>query len=344
MLYVSTRSKSDSYTAYRALHQENAPDGGQFVPFRIPEFTAEDLQMLQEKTFGDIVAQILNLFFSARLTGWDVDCCVGRNPVRLEQMNHRLIVAEAWHNPDRAYESFEKSLYCRLCGDKDAGKPTQWARIAIYIAVLFALHNEISADGIEQMDIAVNTGDFVLPMAAYYARQMGLPLGKIICACNENGAVWDLIHRGEFNTNAPLVQTHLKELDITRPDGIERLVHATLGIEAVDRYLQTCGKKGTFRLDEESLSKLNTGLFSAVVGTDRTQTIINSIYRTNQYLTDPYTALTYGGLQDYRSRTGDSQYTLLLAHHDPYTFAGEIASAIGVSASELRIRISKNKE
>ena len=94
MLYVSTRNKMDSYTAYRTLHEEYAPDGGQFVPFRIPSFTNEEREALQEKSFSQIVADILNLFFAARLTGWDVECCIGRNPVRLERMNHRLIVAE----------------------------------------------------------------------------------------------------------------------------------------------------------------------------------------------------------------------------------------------------------
>lgn len=344
MLYVSTRNKMDSYTAYRALHEEYAPDGGQYVPFRIPVFSNEERKVMQEKTFGDTVAQILNLFFSAHLTGWDIDCCVGRNPVRMAQMSHRLLMVEAWHNPDGTYKSFENAVYSRLCGTADGGTPTQWARIAIYISVLFALYKDYTSMGIEKVDIALNTGDFILPMAAYYARQMGLPIVNIICACNENGAVWDLIHRGEFNTNAPKVHTQLKELDISRPAGVERLIHASLGVEAVDTYLQICDRQGTFRLDEETALKLNDGLFSAVVGTDRTQSIINSIYRTNQYLTDPYTALAYGGLQDYRSRTGISQYTLLLSHHEPYAFADAIAPAIGISASELRIRINKNKE
>ena len=344
MLYVSTRNKMDSYTSYRALHEEYAPDGGQYVPFQIPVFSHEELNSFQEKTFGQTVAQILNLFFSTRLTGWDIDCCVGRNPVRTEQMNHRLLMVEAWHNPCGTYESFERSVYAQLCGCAESAQPTRWAKIAIYISVLFALYKDIAACGVEQVDIVINTGDFVQPMAAFYARRMGLPIGDIICACNENSAVWDLIHRGEFNTNAPKIQTALKQLDVSKPAGVEQLVYETLGLEAVDSYLQTCHKKGTFRLDEETLQKLNAGWFSAVVGTNRTQAIINSMYRTNQYLMDPYTALSYGGLQDYRSRTGVNQHTVLLSTYNPYGFADVIGSAIGMSGSELRIRMSKNKE
>jgi len=344
LLYVSTRTKLDSYTAHRALHEEYAPDGGQYVPFRLPVFTQEELDALQDKSFGQIIAQTLNLFFSARLTGWDVECCVGRSPVRIERMGHRLMVAEAWHNPEGNYSNFEDALYNRVCADTPKDGPTAWAKIAIRIALLFALAQDIRAAGVEQFDVAVNTADFLQPMAAYYAKMMGLPVGKIICACNDNGAAWDLIHRGEFNTNPPLIRTQLPLVDIARPQGIEQLILAALGEEELKRYLTACDKGGVYRLDEEQTLMLSSGLFAAVVGADRIQSVINSMYRTNQYLIDPYTALTYGGLQDYRSRTGESQFALIISHADPVQYADKIGSAIGISPSELRVRIRNSKE
>ena len=76
MLYATTRSKADTYTAHRVLTSDRAPDGGLFVPFRMPTV---DIDKTRAGSFGDAVAQVLNLFFSTGITSWDVECCIGNN-------------------------------------------------------------------------------------------------------------------------------------------------------------------------------------------------------------------------------------------------------------------------
>ena len=92
MLYVSTRNHVDSFTAYRVLHEDHAPDGGMFVPMRFPAFLPEELCQLKTSSFGEIVSIVLNKFFSANLSAWDVEICAGRHPFKLVPMNHKMLI------------------------------------------------------------------------------------------------------------------------------------------------------------------------------------------------------------------------------------------------------------
>ena len=82
MLYLSTRSKTDSFTAYRVLHSDCAPDGGMFMPMQIPVQDDVALASFERMNFGEAIASILNLFFGSQLSGWDIDFAVqGRCPI-----------------------------------------------------------------------------------------------------------------------------------------------------------------------------------------------------------------------------------------------------------------------
>ena len=103
MLYLSTRSKTDSFTAFRALNEDRAPDGGFFVPFRLPVYDSAKIQQLGELSFGDAVAFILNEFFSLDISAWDVDCAIGKVSVKIISTPHRVLLAQLWDNPGDSY-------------------------------------------------------------------------------------------------------------------------------------------------------------------------------------------------------------------------------------------------
>lgn len=327
MLYISSRSKTDSFTAHRTLCVDRAPDGGVFIPYTIPQFSAGELQQLKKGSFGQIVANILNLFFACKLTAWDVDICVGRTPVRLNEMSRRLLTAECFHNPARDYSYMETHLYSRLTEGKEEQVPTAWSKIAIRIALLFGICS-LMPETVDSFDIAVNTGDFTVPMAAWYARKMGLPVRIIICSCNDSDSRWDLIQRGELNTAAAFGRSCV-------PDQVEGLIFHKFGTEEANALSAVCNKKGTYRLSDEALSAFGEGLAAAVVGTDRIASLIRSVYRTNSYYITDAAAVSYGALQDYRASTGESRYTLILMDTSPALRAAVIASAAGITENEV---------
>lgn len=331
MLYLTTRDNKDAYTAHKALTQSEGPDGGQFVPFRLPEITSVELCALKDKSFGQIVADMINLFFSSRLTGWDVNCSIGRAPVKLIPMNHKILVAELWHNLEGKYTYLVSNLYRTISGNADSvNVPTDWFRIAVRIAVLFGVYGEMlrmqSLSIGEDFDISVSTGDFSAPMAAWYSRKMGLPINTIICTHEEDSTVWDLIHRGAFNPTTAEAGLF---------SGVERLIHASLGTDAVRSYLNKIQVKRIYSVSEEFQKCISKGFFCSVTGETRADTVINSVFRTNRYLMDPDTALLYGGLQDFRAKSGDSRITILLSECTPMEYIKQISDVTGIPVGKL---------
>lgn len=344
MLYVTTRNKADAYTAHKTLTMDKGADGGFFVPFQLPVLTAEELAELKNRSFGQCAADILNLFFSARLDGWDVDFSIGRYPVKLVPMNHRIVVAETWHNPDWDFARIVRNLSGRIRGSDDTeGVPSNWAWIAIRIATLFGLYGEMLRQGLttveSKIDVALPAGDFSGPMAAWYAREMGLPIGMIICSCNENCSAWDLLHHGEMRTDLVAQPTNTPMCDVGVPASIERLIAGRLGSDEAERFRMACVNGIAYAPGEDKLFDLRKGIFTAVVGQKRMESIIYNVYRTSTYLLDPYSALAYGGLQDYRSGMGEGRTTLLLTERSPVCSAATVAKAMGITIQDMKDRL-----
>lgn len=331
MLYATTRSKTDSYTAHRALMEDIAPDGGFFVPFRMPTVA---VQKIKDQSFSEAVAEILNLFFSTGISAWDIDCCIGKSPARIHTMPHRVLLVQLWNNPRGNYSYICDMLYERLCGDQP-GTVTNWAGIAIRIAVFFGIYSQLQKTGIDSFDISVNTGDFSSPMAAWYARKMGLPIGTIVCASNDNSAAWDLLHRGELNTSTAAIHTVTPELDISNPTGLERLVFECFGYDGTQKYLDACARKRLYQIRPDMTQVISQGMFVSVVGKDRIESVISSVYRSNRCILDPYAAVSYGSLQDYRAKTGESCPTVLLSERNPLQSLSVVQRATGLNRTEI---------
>lgn len=339
MLYVTTRTKDDAFTAARSMNLDRGPDGGLFIPFHLPVFARQDITALGEKSFGQNVADILNLFFSTKLSGSDVDMAIGRMPVRHETMNFRIIVSELWHNADRRFSRVVEILAERIHPDGQIiGPPSNWVQTAVRIAVLFGVFGELQKAGEVRadspVDIAVPTGDFSMPMASWYARKMGLPIGTIICGCNENRAVWELLHRGQMDTGVLAVSTNTPEDDYAIPPDLERLICESCGQEEAGSFFFSCGEGGTYAPSDVNCEAIRRGMFAAVVSKDRVSSIIPSVYRTNQYVFEPYAALAYGALADYRARKGLSNRALILCERDPRRYSETISKAI--TSAELK--------
>ena len=335
MLYVTTQDSKDAHTAYRTLGANSGPDGGLFVPFKMPKLEPEQIENLKEKSFEQNIADVLNLLFNARMDGWDVGFTIGRRPHKLVPMSHRVYVAEVWHNPDHDFARIVRNLSSRIRGTEDTvDEPTNWAWIATRIAVLFALFGELYktnvTDTAHPVDVALPTGDFAGPMAAWYAREMGLPVGNIICSCDENDGFWELLRNGQINPAS----------NLSMPYDLERLIHAALGEQETVRYISAVNKKQLYQVSPQQLSKLNEGIFPAVISWSRREKIIQGVYSTNTYILDPGSAMAYGGVQDYRATAGESRPALILTERSPILSGDTVAKAMNISVEMLRDRLN----
>ena len=331
MLYVTTRNEREQYPALRTLGKDRGPDGGAYVPFRLCRLEREEIESLKDKSFGACVVYALDKLFFPRLDGVELDFALGRVPVKVATMSHRIAVAELWHNIHWDFDWVVQELTRRLRTEAQQGVPvTDWAAIAARVAVLFGIFGQLLRSGetdYEQgIDVAAAAGDFSMPMAAWYAREMGLPIGNVICAGEQSGC-WDLLHRGEVRTNEVL------------PAGMERLIFGCLGADEVCRYLEICGRGGIYAPKPEDAEQLRQGMFAAVVSNKRIARTIASVYHTNRYVLGEEAAMVFAGLQDYRATAGESRPALILAQHRPAKSLQTVAAAIGVEPHVLKAQL-----
>lgn len=340
MLYVTTRSNQETYTAYHALTENRAPDGGHYVPMRLMPFSAEEIDALKGKHLNQAVADMLNQLFSTQLTSWDVDFAAGRYPVRLKSMNHRITVAESWHNLDWNFDRMVKNLSALIRGTRDTEQTAgDWGAVAVRIGVLVGIFGELMRDGIASreapVDIAVPSADFSLVMSAWYARYLGLPIGNIVCCCNENNNLWDLIYHGELRTNCVAQNTSTPACDRVVPEQLERLIYACGGEGEVETFVRCCREGRMYFPPEEVLAKLQKGLHVSVVSRKRLESTIPNAYSTHGYIFGPYSALAYAGLLDYRARTGESGNALILSEQGALCADGMVARTMGIGVEAL---------
>ena len=340
MLYETTRSKVATYTAQRALKEDRAPDGGFYVPTTLPVYSRDRLEALLKEPAGEIVAQILNSFFKGKLSRMDVEFTVGKKFFGLARINHRIVIGELWRNADGSFSELCRRLTQRLSAEFGNAQPGTWMRIACRIAVLFAMYAELRRLGIvnadELLDMVVLTGDFEGPYALWTAKRMGLPMGQIVCACNENGGFWELLNRGQMKLNAKVQTTITPNCDTVVPAGLELLIRDKLEWDDVEEFLDTLEHGGTWYLSPEEHRHFREGFSAAVIGDKRVRLAIPNLYNTNGYILCPYSALVYTGLMDYRSHPGPRRAALMLTDYDPRACADTVIHALAISDRELR--------
>ena len=346
MLYTTTRNNTDTFTAHRTLSSGRGPDGGLFVPYRIPVFSREELDRLAGKGFNTNLAETLNLFFGCGLTGYDIELALGRRCVRLQQLGQKIIMAQTWHNTDWCFDRCLQDL-CGLVM-KDAQQvtaPTGWAGVAVRTAVLVGIFGELIREGLtnqdKKTDLCMVSGDFTAPMACWYARKMGLPIGNIICCCNKNAALWDFMCHGQLRTDGVAAPTMVPQADVAVPDGLERLICAFGGPEEAIFFAEKLRRGDTYYAEDSLLQRMRQGIYVTVSSEKRIRETIPSAFSTHGYLLTPADALCYAGLQDYRARTGEMPTALIMTEVSPHLHGAVIAEHLGISGDALQEYLNK---
>ena len=331
MLYVTTADKNDVYTAHNALCKECSKDGGQFIPYRLPVVSEEYIKSLPQQSFGARIAHILNIFFSAKYTGTDIDFCVGKRPARIAPAGHRIWVGELWHNHENMFETTAKKISRMLVSpNESSARISSWSKIVVKIALLWGLFGDLVSTGVvetgNKVDISAAAGDLSTAMAAWYAREMGLPIGTIVIGCEESSDLWDLMYQGEMriHKNAGFL------------GNLERMICETCGFDEASAFRMACAKGCRYVPGKVVLNKLGQGIFAAVVSGKRAELAIPNLYRTNSMLMDLSTAFAYCGMMDYRAKNKETAAALLLRDNGPVTATDEISRALGISEDALK--------
>ncbi|MGN8636844.1 threonine synthase [Eubacterium pyruvativorans] len=208
-------------------------------------------------------------------------------------------------------------------------------QIAYYVYSYIKLLEQGALKCGDPVNVVVPTGNFGNILAAYYAKRMGLPVKKLICASNRNNVLTDFLRTGVYDTNRAFYQTNSPSMDILVSSNLERLLYHLSGEDAgeIRRLMADLDEKGRYEVPDSiraGLSAFSAG-FADVEETDQT---IGAMYRENHYLFDTHTAVAYKVYEDYRRSTGDETPTLIASTASAYKFASSVAESLGVPETD----------
>ena len=211
-------------------------------------------------------------------------------------------------------------------------------RLAPQLTYYFAAYRDLVARGQIQVGDRVNfsvpTGNFGDILAGYLAKQLGLPVGTLICASNANNVLTDFIHTGIYDRRRPLLKTQSPSMDILVSSNLERLLALLSGdTELVSGLMAKLNTEGFYQVPGELLEKIQASFFAGCSDDCRGQEVIGRVWREQGYLLDPHTAAGWACAEDYRAKTGDTAPMVVLSTASPYKFPAAVLTAIGQSLS-----------
>lgn len=183
----------------------------------------------------------------------------------------------------------------------------------------------------DKINVCVPTGNFGNILAAYYAKEMGVPIDKLICASNSNNVLTDFLKTGVYDRNRKFYNTMSPSMDILVSSNLERMLFALSGGEEVAGYMQALNTTGRYEVSGEIKAKLRKLFFSGCCDDAQTQKVIGRMWKEQGYLIDPHTAVAFDVLDQYRAETGDHTPTLVVSTASPFKFCDSVLGALGVT-------------
>lgn len=209
-----------------------------------------------------------------------------------------------------------------------------WGRLVPQIVYYIAAYTSLVEQGEislgEQVNVVVPTGNFGNILAAYYAKGMGLPVGKLICASNRNKVLTDFLRTGVYDKNREFHTTPSPSMDILISSNLERLLYDLCGKDdaQIREWFSALAKEGRYSVTPEMLSKLRAGFYGGYCTDEETLSTIGKVFREYGYLSDTHTAVGLKVYEDYVQVTGDTAKTIIASTASPYKFTGSVLKAI----------------
>lgn len=209
-----------------------------------------------------------------------------------------------------------------------------WGRLVPQIVYYISAYAELVKDGEielgEKINIVVPTGNFGNILAAYYAKHMGIPVNKLICASNINNVLTDFINTGVYDRNRQFYATVSPSMDILISSNLERLLYLMTGKnDAVIRdWFGKLTDEGRYEVDDDVKAKLREEFCAGYCDDEQTKAAIHAVYEKYSYTCDTHTAVAVKVYNDYKASTGDTTKTVIASTASPYKFSAAVLEAV----------------
>lgn len=202
-------------------------------------------------------------------------------------------------------------------------------QVVYYVYAYASLLRQGQIQNKETINVVVPTGNFGNILAAYYAKQMGVPIGKFICASNENKVLYDFFCTGCYDRNREFMLTNSPSMDILISSNLERLIYRIAGNDAEkNRHLmENLAQKGHYEITEDMKAALGE-FYGNYASEEETAEAIKNLYEKTGYVMDTHTAVASSVYEKYRKETGDTTKTVIASTASPFKFTRSVMNAI----------------
>ena len=215
-----------------------------------------------------------------------------------------------------------------------------WGRLVPQVVYYFSAYADMLKDKKitlgEKVNFVVPTGNFGDILAGYYAKKMGLPVNKLICASNKNKVLTEFFETGVYNANREFFKTQSPSMDILISSNLERLLYDLSGKDDtfVASLMEQLKQKGEYKITDEMFKELTSVFSAGYADEDKTASAIKTMWQENNYCIDTHTAVGVAVYEDYKNETKDNIPTVLLSTASPYKFPHSVLEAIFNKAPE----------
>ena len=211
-------------------------------------------------------------------------------------------------------------------------------QIAYYVWAYANLRDRGEVNSGEKINFVVPTGNFGNILAAYYAKRMGLPIGKLICASNKNNILTDFFRQGEYNLDRQFYKTMSPSMDILISSNLERLLFELSGRDQgkVSAMMSSLKTKQGYKIDGAEKEELEKDFYADWCGEEETMDIIKRTFDEKGYLIDTHTAVAFGVYKKYKEN-GDKTKTVIVSTASPYKFPQDVLTSLGVDTDGMDV-------
>ncbi|MBR2132796.1 MAG: threonine synthase [Oscillospiraceae bacterium] len=210
-------------------------------------------------------------------------------------------------------------------------------RLAPQVVYYFRAYADLLAKGVirlgERVDFSVPTGNFGDILAGWFAKEMGLPVGRLICASNANDVLTEFINTGRYDRRREFYKTISPSMDILVSSNLERLLYLMSGdAQLVKKLMDELSENGCYEIPEELHRRLSTEFWAGCCNDTATKGAIRQIWNEFHYLADTHTAVAWNVAQQYKAFTGSQRPVVILSTASPYKFPAAVLEALGEDA------------
>ena len=372
VLYKSTRGNGETVTASQAILKGLSDDGGLFVPTSIPALDVP-MEKLAAMSYQEVAYEVMSRFLTDFTEDELKNCIANAYDAKFDTEEiapltkaDGVYYLELFHGATIAFKDMALSILPHLMttaakkngvkneiviltatsGDTGKAAMAGFADVPGTRIIVFYPKNGVSPIQEKQMvtqkgkntHVVAIHGNFGNILAAFYAKQMGLPIAKLICASNENKVLFDFFRTGVYDRNRDFILTTSPSMDILISSNLERLIYRIAGnSEAADRELmQDLAKDGKYEITD-AMKKELADFYGNYASEQETADAIAKLYSDTGYVIDTHTAVAAAVYGKYREETYDETKTVIASTASPYKFTSSVLAAIAPEYDTLPV-------